>query len=814
MMERLLDDLRYAARTLRKSPGFTAVAVLTLALGIGANTAIWSLVHAVLLTPLPIAGADRVVKLAATIRRDGLELRSVSYPDFADWRQAARSFSDMAAWSNTSFTLTGGPEPERVEGEMVSASYFPVLGTKAVLGRTFRPEEDATPGTHPVAVIGHDFWQRRFAGSRAAVGSHLVLNGHDFTVVGVLPDGFRGLDDDTDVFIPMMMSATVQTAYLDSRGSRWHDVIARLAPGVTPARAQAEMDTVTARLARQYPDVDRDYGALVVPLREEIMGGFRPVLFILLGAVGFVLLIACANVANLMLARSAARQRETAIRAALGAGRGRLARQLLTESLLLALAGGLLGLLVALWTKDLLTAWSPINLPSFVHVGLDGPVLAFACAVALGTGLLMGLAPAFQVSSLGVGEALKEGGRGAAGGGARSRLRRGLVTAEVALSLLLLVGAGLMIQSFRHMQAIDPGFRPDHLLTLRVALPAARYPGEKAWAMGERVLARVRALPGVTAAALASDMPLEGNSSASTIAVEDHPVAPGARGIRAYYHAVSPGFFAALGARLRRGREVTAADGPGSVPVVVVSEKFARRAWPGEEPMGKRLRVGGKSRPWATVVGIAADLRYGRLVAAPQRFPEDPDLYLPFAQRPVTDLGLLVRTATAPEAFATTLRRELAALDRDAPIYALTPMAELAGLQTARSRFGAFLMGAFGALALLLAALGVYGVISYSVAQRGHEIGVRMALGARREEVFRLVLGQALGLAAVGMALGISGALALTRLLAGQLYGLSPNDPATYAAVALLLAAAALVAGYLPARRATRVDPVVVLKQD
>jgi predicted permease len=474
-MGRLLEDLRYAARTLQKSPGFTAVAVLTLALGIGANTAIWSLVHAVLLSPLPFAGGERVVRIASTLRREGP--RSVSYPDFEDWRRTARSFSAMAAWSNTSFTVTGGPEPERVEGELVSASYFPLLGTKAILGRTFRPEEDATPGSHPVAVIGHAFWLGHFAGSPAALGSSLRLNGHDFTIVGILPAGFRGLDDDTDIFLPMMMSAVVQTAYLDSRGTRWHDVVARLAPGVSPARAQAEMDTVTARLARQYPDSNRDDGALVVPLREEMVGGYRPVLLILLGAVGFVLLIACANVANLLLARAAARQRETAIRAALGAGRWRLIGQLLTESFLLTVAGGLLGLLVALWTKDLLTSWSPVSLPSFLHVRLDGPVLAFAAGVSLVTGLLMGLAPAVQLASSGVGDALRASGRNAAGSAAGNRLRRGLVALEVALSLLLLVGAGLMIQSFRHLQAIDPGFRTDHLLTLRLALPAGRYPG-------------------------------------------------------------------------------------------------------------------------------------------------------------------------------------------------------------------------------------------------------------------------------------------------------------------------------------------------
>jgi len=812
----LLDDIRYAARTLRKSPSFTAVAVLTLALGIGANTAIWSLVHAVLLSPLPFPGADRVVKLSETVRREGLERRSASYPDFLDWRREARSFSRIAAWSNTTFTLTGGEEPERVEGEMVSASYFPLLGARAVRGRTFRPEEDTTPGAHPVAMIGHDFWQRHFAGRPGAVGSHLLLNGHDFTVVGVLPAGFRGLDDDTDVFIPMaMMGMSVPASYADRRGSRWLDVVARLAPGVTVEGAQAELDGLTARLARAYPDSNQDYGGLVLPLREEIVGGFRPVLLVLLGAVGFVLLIACANVANLMLARAAARQRETAIRAALGAGRGRLVRQLLTESLLLALAGGLLGLLVAVWTRDLLTGWSPISLPSFAHAGLDGPVLAFAFGVAVGTGLLMGLAPALQISFRGVGEALKEGGRGMGGGGARrSRLRRGLVMAEVALSLLLLVGAGLMIQSFRHLQAIDPGFRQDHLLTVRVALPAERYAGEKAWALGERLLARVRALPGVTAAALASDMPLEDNTSAFIVTAEGRAVETGDRGFRVYFHAVSPGFLPTLGARLLRGRDLAATDLPGSPAVAVISEKLARRAWPGEDPIGRRLRMGRKGDDWLTVVGVAAELRYRRLVADPQISPEDPDLYLPLAQKPAADLGLLVRTAASPGALATTLRRELTALDRNIPLYAMAPMEELAAAQTARSRVSAFLMGAFGALALLLAGLGVYGVISYSVAQRGHEIGVRMALGARRGEVFRLVLVQALGLTAVGMALGLAGALALTRFLAGQLYGLSPTDPSTYAAVALLLAGAALAAGWLPAHRATRVDPLVALRHD
>ena len=813
----LISDLRQAGRTLRRSPGYAALAVTTLALGIGANTAIFSLVEEVLLSPLPVPEPERVVLVSATVRRESVERRTVSYPDFLDWRAQASAFSAMAAFAPTSLTLTGGGNAaERLEAELASASYFPLLGAEAALGRAFLAEEDAAPDAHPVAVVSHDLWIRRFGRDPGLVGRVLELNGRGFTVVGVLREGFRGLGDDTEVWVPMAMMAATGADLYEERGSRWHSVVARLAPGATSERAQAELDGIARRLEGAYPEDNADYGALVLPLPDEIWGELRPTLLVLLGAVAFVLAIACANVANLMLARAAARQRETAIRAALGAGRGRLVRQALVESLAVAALGGALGLLVAVWAVDLLLALSPIPLPSFVAVGLDLRVLAFSAGVALATGLAMGIVPGLQTSRPDLNETLKEGGRGSAGGVRRGRLRAALVVAEVALALLLLVGAGLMIGSFRRLQEIETGFRPEGLAALSIALPEERYDEARARAFYRALLERLRGLPAVTGAALATDVPLGGDSSANRVAVEGRELAPQERGIRIYRHMVSPGYFETAGIRILAGRAIDETDGAEAPEAVVVSETFARRTWPGESPLGKRLKPGRpeSERPWMIVVGMAADVRHRGLVPDPVASPEDPDLYFALEQHPDAELGVLVRSSADPAALAAALRREVGALDRDVPVWGEAALPELVADQTARSRFAALLMGAFGGLAVLLAALGIYGLLAQSVAQRLHEIGIRMALGAARRDVAKLVLGQALGLTLAGLALGLAAAVALTRFLASLLYELSPTDPATFAGVSALLVAVALVATWLPVRRAMRMDPATTLRSE
>jgi putative ABC transport system permease protein len=809
--ERLVQDVRYAVRMFGRSPGYAAVTLATLALGIGANTAIFSVLDAVLLRPLPIPEPERVVVVASTVRREDVERRSVSYPDFLDWRARSGVFEEMAAHSNTTFSLTGIDQPERLEGEMVSAAYFRILGAAAQVGRTFTGDEDRTMGTHPVAVLGHGLWQRRFGADPGIVGRTIRLNETGVTVIGVMPEGFLGLDGDTDVWTPMaMMSLSVPARFHEGRGQRWHGVLARLRPGVVPAEAQAAMDTMTEHLAAEHRSSNENYGALVIPLREETLGPLRPVLLVLMAAVGFVLLIACANVANLMLTRAWARQKESAIRVALGASRSRLLRQFLTESLVASLLGGLHGVLLAVWAVEVLGSARPLALPAFVHVGIDARVLAFTAAVATLTGLLLAVLPAAHASSADVNEALKEGGRSSADGG-RGRVRGLLVVSEVALALLPLVGAGLMVQSLRRMQSIDPGFSADGLLTFSLSLPAGSYPGVRAAELAGHLEERLGALPSVTAVAVASDLPLAGSSSAGLYTAEGSD-----REFRAYRHSVSPGFFETAGVRLLAGRAFLPHDRADAPGVVVVSEKLARRQWPGGSAVDRRLKPGrpDSPQPFLTVVGVVRDVKHRVLVDDAVRSPDDPDVYFPLAQRPDRDLGVLVRSAADPAALAAAARREVHALDRDVPVYAVQPMRDLVARQSERSRFGAWLMGLFGALALALAAIGVYGVLSHTVAQRRHEIGVRMALGADAATVLRLVLADALGLVLAGVGIGMAGAAALTRLLAAQLYEVSPRDPATFAVVAALLVLTALVAAWLPARQAMRVDPIVALRRE
>lgn len=811
-MQSLWQDLRYGVRMLLKTPGFALVAIFTLALGIGANTAIFTVVNALLLRPLPYPEAERLVVVNTTMRRETVEVRATSYPDFVDWRDQNTVFEQIAARVINSFSLLGDGEPERVNGELVSANYFSLLGVQVARGRTFLPEEDRTPATHRVAVVGYGLWQRRYGGNPKLVGQTIQLSDGNYTVVGIMPEGFRGISDQAELWLPMMMiSSARETRDLQTRDQRWHSAIARLKPGVSLQQAQAELDTIARRLEQTYPDSNANRGVLVAPLHEQLFGSMQLMLWILLGAVGCVLLVACANVANLLLQRAATRQKETAIRLALGATPRRLIRQLLTESLLLAVSGGVLGMLVALWCMDFLVALSPVTFPSFVKLTLDARVLGFSLLISVLTGVLFGLAPALQAARPALNEVLKDGGRGTSGGLGRSRLLGSLVVAEIALALVLLIGAGLMIRSLQHLQAVDPGFDSAQLLTLRFSLPAQKYHSEQAATFNQQLRERLQTLPGVQAVALSSDLPLSGNTSAGPVELEGQSVVPAGSEIRMYRHRVTPGFFATLSIRLVKGRDFTADDHAQAPKVIIVSESLAQRYWPGQDPIGKRLREHGSDNPWWSIVGVAAEVKYRGL---PQNPNADPDVYFPLLQRPTNNLSLAVRVEADPAGLINAIRSELQKLDPDLPVFSVTTMAQQVARQTTQARFSTWLLSIFGGLALVLAAVGIYSVMAYAVEQRTHEIGIRLALGAKTGDVLKLVIGQGMKLALLGVALGVGAALALTQLLTRLLFGVAAADPLTYAVIAVALASVALLACWLPARRATRVDPLVALRYE
>jgi predicted permease len=812
-METMFKDISYGIRMMLKKPGFTAVAVLALALGIGANSSIFSVVNAVLLRPLPFKDPDQLVIVNETVRRESLEIRPASYPDFIDWRDQNQSFTDIAAFDSPSFSLTGIDEPERVPGEIVSASYFPLLGIQPKIGRTFLPEEDSTPDASPVAVMSYKLWQRRFGSDPALVGKTVKINERDFTVVGVMPEGFEGVSGGGEVWVPMMMVSTFSSppGNITKRGSRWHSVIARLKPGVTIKQAQADMEAIASRLEQAYQGTNKDRGVQLVGAHEAAVGDMRPTLIVLLGAVAFVLLIACANVANLLLARATVRQKEVAIRTALGASRSRLIRQLLTESVLLALLGGGLGLLLAVWGVDLLVAFVGNQIPGYIKPDIDLRVLGFTLLVSLMTGVVFGLVPALQASKPGLNELLKEGSRGSTGGARRHRIRRLLVVVEVALALMLLIGAGLMLRSFQRLQAFDPGFRVDNLLSVRMNIPRG-YTPQQATAFRQQLVERVQGLPGAQSVGLSTDVPLDGNTSATLAAIEG--LTPPDDDIRVYVHAISPNFLATLGVPLLRGRDFNIQDNDQAPAAVIISDSMARRLWPGDDPVGKRISTSRDqkgNRVWSQVVGVVGDVKYRTLIRDQNK---DPDIYLPLLQNPDRALALAVRAQGDPSALAPAVRGEVRSLDPNLPVFNVATMRERMENDTARTRFSTLLLGVFACVAMLLAVVGIYGVMAYSVTQRTHEIGIRMALGASRADVLKLVVGEGMALVGAGVAIGLVLAFIATRVLASQLYSVSATDPATFSVVPLMLAGVALGASYVPARRATKVDPMVALRYE
>lgn len=805
-MGNLIQDIRYGARGLAGHKGFTAVAVLTLALGVGANTAIFSVVNAVLLRPLPFEQPEQLVRVFSTSASRTDFSRPHSYLNFSDLRAQNQALAALAAYTASTAALSGVDAPEQITGVVASGDLFRVLLTKPLKGRLLAPE-DEQPGGAPVVVISHGLWQRSFGGDPQIAGRMIKLDGRDREVVGVTPEDFRFefVNGATDFWLPI----DPQANGYQQRGAIFLEAIGRLKPGISVEQANADLSVVAARLEQQYKDSNTGVGVRVTPAQGELVGDLRPTLLVLLGAVGFVLLIACANVANLTLARAAGRHQELAVRAALGAGRGRIVRQLLTESLLLAITGGLLGLVFALFGVKLLSAFVPENVPRFGETSTDLTVLGFTLGASLLTGLLFGIAPALQSSKLDLNEALKEGGRTGTDGHARKRVRSALVISEVALSLVLLVGAGLLIKSFMKLSNTDPGFNPDHTLTGSISLVTVRYDtDEKIVDFYHRLVERVRTVPGVTSAGAVTPLPLTDNNTSFSFEVVGQPPPPPGQYLAASTRVVTPDYFVAQGIPLRQGRFFNEQDKAGGPGVVIVNEAFARRFLPGEEPLGKRLRLG-INRTEGEIVGVVGDIRGASLAQ-----PGAPEYYIPEVAVAFGDMTLVVRTANDPASLAPALRQAVAEMDKEQMFYDVRTMDTLIGRSVARQRFSMILVGVFAVLAVLLAAAGIFSVMSSLVAQRTHEIGVRLALGAQRRDILSMVVRHGMTLTLVGVALGLAASFALTRLMSSLLYEVSAKDPVIYGGISALVAAVAFAACYFRARRATKVSPLIALKYE
>jgi putative ABC transport system permease protein len=816
-LETFIQDLHFGLRMLRKSPGFTAVAVLTLALGIGANTAIFSVVQEVLLKSLPFRDPARLVRVSETVGKEGGR-NPVAYPNYLDWRAQNTVFREMAAFSDCEMILSGGDRSERVYCEQASDTYFPLLGVSAVVGRTFTPEENATPMKYAVALIGYGLWQRRFASDPQVIGNIIRLNDHNYTIIGVLPKGFLGYSDSAEVWIPMVMrdAAWPQVAqfdFLHNRDVHYHKVLARLKPGVSLGKAQAEMDTIAARLAKAYPKENRERGVSVDPVNQDYVRSFRVPLLVLLGAVGFVLLIACANVANLVLTRTSSRQRELAVRLALGAGRSRLIRQFFTEGLLLSICGGVSGVLLAYWGLHPLVSLLPASFPSFAQIRLDYAVLVFTFVLTLSAGVFLGTFPVLASARANVGESLKDAAKSTTG--IRGWRTGGLlVISEVALALVLMIGAGLLLQSLVRLIEVNPGFRPDHLVTLRFYVPDRVREPDARNRFGPELAEQIAAVPGVESSTVTFIDPFVWGGLQRGFSIEGHAPISNAESDTVYFQEIGSNYFHTMGIPLEQGRDFTARDTLAAPRVLIVSEAFARRYWPGQSALGKRVKYGpvDSTSPWMEVVGVVGNIKYNSLRQDPNT---EPVFYGPLLQSEVIiNMSLIVRTRSAPEAVLTTLRDAIQRIDPEAPVYNMATLDQRLHEDSAEMRSYTFLLGLFAVLAVGLAAVGVYGVINHRVSQRNHELGVRLALGASRRSILWLVFTEVLRLALCGVALGLAGALALTRLLSGLLFEVRPFEPGVFGGLAVLLTAVALMACYIPARRAMRVDPLVALRYE
>jgi len=810
----VFKEIRYATRALLKRPGFSVIAVLTLALGIGANTAIFSVVNATLLRPLPFKDPDRVVLLWGGLAKLQADRLPNSAPNFEGLKKDAKSFERMAAFRSWAWQSTGSGDPELLRGARVTADFFEAVGAGPILGRTFTAEEDM-PNRAPVAIISHSLWQRHFGGDPNVLGKTITLTGQNAQVIGVMPEGFHfpgGANMIPGLQFALQNDVWMPLAITDEQRGRQGNLnlatIGRLKPGVSVAQGETELRAIQ----QQLPLGTIGFTINVIPLHQQMVGTIRKPLFVLLATVAFVLLIACANIANLLLARATSRQKEIAIRAALGAGRRRIIRQLLTESILLSVTGGAIGLLLAAWGNSLLVSLIPREVPRINDVSVDARILLFTLGISIVTGLIFGLVPALQASRFDLNQSLKEGVRGMTSGVGQNRLRSLLVVAEVAMALVLLIGAGLLMKSFVRLLDVKPGFNPANVLTFEIQLPnlpPSRYERNEAQtAFFQQLMTRLQALPGVENAGGVLSLPLSGAVESTDLFVEGRESTPDGERPDADYTIVTPDYFATLQIPLLQGRHLTAQDKLDAPFVIVINDTFAERIWPGENPIGKRIRVGWEEKQ-REVVGVVGTIKQTTLDAEKR-----PAMYLPHLQAANPRLSVLVRTRGEPLSMAAAVRQEVRAIDKDVPVTQVQTMEKVLGASVAQPRFSMLVVGLFAVLALVLSAVGIYGVMAYAVSRRAHEIGVRMALGAGANQVLKLVLKDGMTLALAGIAVGLLGAFALTRLMASLLFGIGAKDPATFISVAAFLAVVAFVACYIPARRATKVDPLVALRNE
>ena len=802
-----MGDIRYAMRNLLRRPTFTLIAVVTLALGIGANTAIFSAINALLLKPLPFPDLDRVVAVWDKLPSRGVLHNEVTVANYLDWQSQTQSFEQLALYRWWSANLTGIDPPERIQGFLVTANFLDVTGIKPIMGRNFSPEENQ-PGKDQVAIITHSLWQRRFGGDPNILNKTITLNGVVRTIVGVMPERFN-FPKGAEVYGPVQMTPEL----MKSRGSHGYYVIGRLKPGSSIQTAQAEIDNISARLEQQFPETNKGWGATVFPIVADTVRMYDTALWVMMAAVGFVLLIACANVANLMLARASGRQKEIAVRTALGASRWRIVRQLLTESVIVALIGGALGILIGFWGIDALRASNPGDAakyaPGWYQLGINSTVLLFTLGLSVVSGIVFGLAPALQVSKPNLNDSLKEGTRGTTG--TTHRLRSSLVVFEVALSLVLLVGAGLLTRSFLSLLRTDPGFNADNVLTMNLVLPTAKYKDRPARAaFYDDLVQRVKAQPGVQSAAFVNYLPLGGSNSSDSYLVEGEPEPAPGQEHDGRYRVATPDYFRTMQISVVRGRAFTEQDKAGAQPAVIVNETLARQHWPDQDPLGKRIRFYGPldKAPWMEVVGIIKDVKHELNI------PVEPEYYLPHAQDAWNAMVLVARTTVDPASLAAALRQQVWTIDKDQPVFDVKTMHEVRSSSVAIYSFSSVMLAIFAGVALVLAAVGIYGVMAFAVTQRTQEIGIRMALGARTADVLKLVVNHGMKLALLGIVIGLAGSWALTRFIEKLLVGVEATDLLTFSLVSLCLLVAAFVACYLPARRATKVDPLVALRYE